>query len=213
MDNENIVKKGTTTVGIVCKEGIVLAADKRATMGHFIANKKVEKVVPITDRMAVTTAGTVSDIQLFVKLIKAELKLKTLRTSEEVSVKEAANLLGSIMYQGIRRFSAIPAIVGFLLAGGDNDGLHLFELSPDGTVLEVDDYVADGSGMLFAYGTLDTLYKKGLSLKEGIDLGVKAVNAALQRDTNTGEGIDVYTITKEGIKKVLTKIVETNLIA
>lgn len=208
-DFKNITKKGTTTIGIVCKEGIVLAADKRVTLGgQIVSNKKVDKVVKITDNMAVTTAGSVSDIQLVVKLIKAELNLKRIRTNRESTIKESVNLLGSIVYQNIRKFSPILAVTGFLVGGKDNAGLYLYNVGPDGSIMIEDDYSSVGSGMEFAYGVLDTLYKSGISIQDGIKLGIKAVNAAMQRDTATGEGIDVVTITKEGVKKVLTKKVD-----
>ncbi len=208
-DFKNITKKGTTTIGIVCKEGIVLAADKRVTLGgQIVSNKKVDKVVKITDNMAVTTAGSVSDIQLVVKLIKAELNLKRIRTNRDSTMKESVNLLGSIVYQNIRKFSPILAVTGFLVGGKDNEGLYLYNVGPDGSIMIEDDYSSVGSGMEFAYGVLDTLYKSGMSIQDGIKLGIKAVNAAMQRDTATGEGIDVVTITKEGVKKVLTKKVD-----
>src|SRR3989344_7741902 len=139
-------KKGTTTVGLVCKDGIILAADKRATLGgHIISNKNMDKVLKITDNMAFTTAGLVSDIQLITKLIKAELTLKRIRNNRETTVKEAANLLGSIMYQNIRQFSTIPGIVAFLLGGRDERAFHLYELAPDGSVMEDEKYAVDGS--------------------------------------------------------------------
>ena len=211
-DINNYVKKGTTTVGIVCKEGIVLAADKRATFaGRIIADKSVDKIAKISENMAVTTAGSVSDVQLITKLIKAELTLLKIRTGREVNVKTTANLLGAIVYQNIRKFSPIPGITGFLLGGKDNTGFYLYELGPDGSVLEHKNYATDGSGMVMAWGVLDTLYKDGLSLQDGMKLAVKAVNAAMQRDAATGEAIDVFTITKDGVKKVWTKRLETNI--
>jgi proteasome beta subunit len=210
--NQDIVKKGTTTVGIMCKDGIVMAADKRAVLGmSIIGDKKVDKVFKIADNLAVTIAGTVSDAQLITKLIKAELRLKKVRTSKDSSVKETANLLGTIVYQNIRRFSPILGITGFLLGGSDNTGFHLYEIGPDGSVLEQDEYITDGSGMVMAFGVLDTLYKKDMPIADGIKLAVKAINAAMQRDTATGEGIDVYSITKDGIKKVLTKKLDTTI--
>ncbi len=214
MENINdFVKKGTTTVGVVCKEGIVLAADKRATFaGRIIADKSVDKLFKISDNMAITTAGTVSDVQLITKLIKAELTLLKIRTGREVNVKTTANLLGAIVYQNIRKFSPIPGITGFLLGGKDETGFYLYELGPDGSVLEHKNYATDGSGMVMAWGVLDTLYKEGSSIQDGIKLAVKAINAAIQRDAATGEAIDVFTITKEGVKKALTRKLETNII-
>ncbi|MFH1591856.1 MAG: proteasome subunit beta [Candidatus Woesearchaeota archaeon] len=209
---EEHIKKGTTTVGIVCKEGIVLAADKRATAaGRIVLNKTVDKVFKLTDELAVTIAGNVSDIQLITKLIKAEISLKTIRTGKKPTVKEVANLLGTIIYNNIRKFSVIPGITAFLLAGKDESGLHLYELSPDGSVMKHEKYMADGSGFMMALGVLDTLYTGDMPLQEGIKLAVKAINAAMQRDAATGEGIDVVTVTKEGVKKALTKILETNI--
>jgi len=203
---KDIIKKGTTTVGIVCKDGIVLAADKRVTLGGaLVSNKKVEKVVKITDDIAITTAGMVSDIQLITKLIRAELKLKRIRTGKKATIKEAANLLSTIVYQNIRKLSPILGVTGFLLGGGDHTGFYLYEIGPDGSTLANDDFATEGSGMVMALGVLDTLYKKDMTIAEGIKLGIKAINAAMQRDTATGEGIDVITITKDGVKKVLTK--------
>ena len=211
---KELVRKGTTTVGIKCADGIVLAADKRATYGGMIvAHKKVEKVYPITDYLAITIAGSVSDAQLITKLIKAELRLTKIRTNKEPTVREAANLLGGIVYGNIRRFSVIPAITGFLLGGYDKEGGHLYDIGPDGSIFDRDDYVTDGSGMMYAYGVLDTMYRKDIKLPDAIKLAVRAINAALQRDTATGEGIDVITITKQGVKKAFEKRVETQIVA
>src|SRR3989338_8145364 len=113
IEDKNIMKTGTTTVGILCKDGIVLAADKRATAGYLIANKKFDKIISISENMAVTVAGTVSDVQLLAKYIKAELKLKQYRTNRENTVKEAANLLAMLVYNNIRKFSLIPGISHF----------------------------------------------------------------------------------------------------
>lgn len=212
MDKDNIIKKGTTTVGILCKDGIVLSADKRACLGmSIIGHKKVDKIYKITPNIAITIAGTVSDAQLITKLIKAELNLRRIRLEKEPSIKEVANLLGTIVYQNIRKFSPILGITGFLLGGKDNTGFYLYDVGPDGSVLPHDDYITDGSGMVYAFGVLDTLYKKDMTMAEGIKLGIKAINAAMQRDTATGEGIDVVTITKEGVKKVLTKRVKIDI--
>lgn len=211
MEPQDYVKKGTTTVGIVCKDGIVLAADKKATAGNFIADKKVEKVRKITDNIAVTIAGGVSDIQLLLKLIKAELNLKKVRTGKDANLKEAANLLSTIVYHNIRRFSTIIGVTAFIMGGQDNEGFHLYGISPDGSLTEEDEFTSDGSGSMMAYGVLDSSYVKGISIADGIKLAVKAINSAIQRDTYSGEGIDVYTITKEGVKKVLAKKLDTNI--
>jgi len=211
-DMKDIVKKGTTTVGIVCKDGIVLAADKRVTLGgRIISHKTFEKVVPITDYLAITTAGTVSDIQLITKLLKAELSLKKIRTRKETKVKTTANLLGTIVYHNIRKLSTILGVTGFLLGGSDEDGFWLFEIGPDGSIIQHNNFATDGSGMMMAWGVLDTLYKEGCTMQDGIKLAIKAINAAIQRDAASGEGINVYAITKNGVKKVANQTIETKL--
>lgn len=204
--------KGTTTVGVACVDGIVLAADKRATLGgQIIGHKKVDKVYKITDTIAVAMAGSVSEAQLVMRLLQAELKLKQMRTMKMPTVNEAANLLGTIVYQNIRKFSPLLAITGFLLGGTDSGEFHLYDIGIDGSVLQHDDYYADGSGFMMALGVFDTLYRKDMKVNEGVGLAVKAINAALQRDTATGDGIDVFTVTKAGVQKVLTKQFERKL--
>ncbi len=209
--NKELLKTGTTTVGIVCKDGIVLAADRRASAGYMVADKKSRKIIPINEDMAVTTAGLVSDIQLLTKVIKAQLKLIEIRRGKKSTIKQAANLLGGMVYNNIRRMSMIPGIVGFILGGKDLSGFHIYNLGIDGSTTEVDDYAADGSGMQFATGVLESSYKKDLSLSEGIKLAVMAVNTAIQRDIATGNGIDVVTITKDGVKFVLEKEINTRI--
>jgi proteasome beta subunit len=204
-EKEKLMKTGTTTLGLVCKDGIILAADKRVSAGYMIAHKKFTKIIQVTDHIAITIAGLVSDAQLLSKLIKAEIKLKDIQTGRKAKVKEAANLLAGIVYSNIRKMSMVPGIVGFLLGGKDDLGYHLFNLGIDGSVTMVDDYTSDGSGSIFAIGVLETIYKKDMTVEEGVKVAVKAMNAALQRDMATGNGIKVITITDKGIKTVIEK--------
>ena len=153
---EEQLKTGTTTVGIACEDGIVLAADKRATAGTMIVDKRAEKVHVINDDFAVTIAGGVSDAQLLIKLIRAELKLKEVKTNKKATAKEAANLLGGLLYSNIRRPSMIPGIAHFLLGGRDKEGTHLYDLFPDGSVTPIRDFVSSGSGSVFSLGVLET---------------------------------------------------------
>ena len=208
---ENKLKTGTTTVGILCKDGVVLAADKRETAGTMIVDKRADKVHILNDDFAVTWAGTVSDAQLVTKLFKAESKLKDIRTNIRPSTKEAANLLGGLLYSSIRRPSMIPGIAHFLLAGRDSIGTHLYDLYPDGSVTNITDFVSSGSGSVFALGVLETHYKEGMTAAEGTKLAIKAVNTALQRDSCSGNGIDVIVVSEKEIKRVFHKELTYNL--
>jgi proteasome beta subunit len=205
-------KTGTTTIGIKCSDGIVLVADKRSSAGHLVANKEEEKVKKISDNIAVTTAGLVSDAQLLTKLIRAELRLiKIRRGGEAVKVKEAANLLATFLYHNIRKMSMVPGIVGFLLGGKDADGFKLYDLGMDGSVTEHKDFAVSGSGSELALGVLESLYEPGMNVQKGVQMGIRAINSSLKRDLATGNGIDVFTITKDGVKKELTKTVDTSV--
>lgn len=205
MEQQNQLKTGTTTVGLICKDGLVLAADKRATAGNLIVDKKALKVHIIDDQFVVTTAGSVSDIQLQLKLLKAELNLKNFRTNRKATVKEAANLLSSMVYNNIRIPSMLPGITHFIVGGVDNTGFYMYDLFPDGSLTLIDEFIASGSGSVMAYGVLETLYKKDLTVAEGTELCFKSINAALSRDNASGSGIDIVTITKDGIKNVMNK--------
>ncbi len=197
------LKTGTTTVGIVCKDGLVLAADKRATAGHMIADKRTKKIYKISDDMVITMAGSVSDAQLLTKLIKAEIKLKEIRTGKKPNVKESANLLAGMVYENIRKFSLIPGISHFILGGKDATGYYLYDVYADGSLTKCDDFISSGSGSVFAFGVLETMYKPDITVEDGIKLIVKCVNAALQRDSASGNGINIVTITNEGAKEYL----------
>src|SRR3989344_3345098 len=205
------LKTGTTTVGIVCKDGIVLAADMRATAGTMIVDKRAEKVHLISDDFAVTIAGTVSDAQLLIKLFRAELKLKEMKTGKHPSAKEAANLLAGMQYSNIRRPSMLPGIAHFIMGGKDSSGVHLYDLFPDCSVTKIKDYISSGSGSVFAYGVLETQYNPEMNVEEGIKLAIRAVNTALQRDSASGNGINIMVVNSQEIKRVMYKEVAINL--
>ncbi len=214
---KHMKKTGTTTIGIVCRDGIILATDKKMTYGGeggplFIGHKKADKVFLISDRAAVTTAGNVSDIQYTLKLTKAELKLKKLRTKMDPSTKEVANLFGMIAYENIRKFSTIVAITAFLIGGVDEKGHWLYQVDPDGSVVEHKNYVADGSGMIVAYGVMEDSWRENMSIEDGIKLAIRVVSASMSRDTGSGEGIDVVVIDKSGARKVIEEEVKHVLV-
>ena len=209
MDNElknSILKTGTTILGIVCKDGIVMAADRQITAGRsIVVGKSYQKVTPINLYLVVSWTGGVADAQRLSKVIAAELKLKELRAKKRPSVRQAANLTATITYSQIRQPSMVPNIVGTLIAGFNEDGsAELYTIEPGGSVIKVEDYDANlGSGMPYVLGLLERQYKKDMSIEEGVELAKEAVKSSTQRDVGSGYGIDVYTITKKGIKKVV----------
>lgn len=205
-----ILKTGTTILGMVCKNGVIIAADRRTTAGIIVC-KKSKKVEQIWNKMVVAHAGQVSDAQLLSKLIKAELKLKSIQTGRDPTVEETAHLIAGLLYQNIRQMSMVPAIVTMLLGGKDNEGDHLYHLGIDGSVMKHDDYFSEGSGSVFALGVMESQFKPNLSIEDGVKLAVKAVSASLQRDPNSGNGIDVITITEKGVETAFEKQFEMTI--
>ncbi len=213
MDSElknQILKSGTTIVGIVCKDGVVMAADRQSTAGNIVMDKGSEKITPINSYLAIASTGMVSDIQKAVKYTAAELKIKELRAKSRPSVKQGANLLASIIYQSIRQPAMLQFMVGSIVGGYNEDGTtELYTIDPSGAIKQIKDYDANfGSGMPFVLGLLERQYKKGISVSEGIKLAVETIKSSTQRDIGSGFGVDVYSITKEGIKKVVSQEIQ-----
>ncbi|MBD3155941.1 MAG: archaeal proteasome endopeptidase complex subunit beta [Candidatus Aenigmarchaeota archaeon] len=196
---EQGVKSGTTTVGLICQNGVVLAAERKATMGYMIASKEDLKVIKIAPHIGLTQAGMVGDLQALGRYLKAEAKLFELKNKKRISVKAAASLLANILYSG--RWSFFPYMIQVILAGYDKEGSHLFVLHPDGSKLEEKKFFSTGSGSPFAFGVLETNYKKGLSVEEGKKVAIKSIKAAVERDiASGGEGMDIAIIDKDGFR-------------
>lgn len=214
MDEEiknSMLKTGTSILGVVCKDGIVMAADRQVTAGNLVVGKNFRKANQINDYLVISWTGGVSDAQLLSRVIVAELRLKELRNKQRPSVKDAASLISMLSYRSIRQFSAIPSIVGTLIAGVNEDGrTELYSIEPAGSIVKVEDYDANfGSGMPYILGLLERQYKKDINVKEGMNLALEALKSSTQRDVGSGYGIDVFTITKDGIKQVVEQTIES----
>ncbi len=208
MDSElknSILKTGTTILGIVCKDGVIMAADRQVTAGSIVMLKTKEKVVQINDYLVFSACGLAAASDRIKKILPAELKIKELRSKSRPTIRQSANLLASIIYSTIRQPSMVPDEMGALIAGFNEDGtVELYSIDPAGSIKLVSDYDANfGSGMPFVLGLLERQYKKDLTLKEAVELAKEAIKSSTQRDVNSGFGIDIFTITKEGIKKVV----------
>jgi proteasome beta subunit len=199
---KSMLKTGTTIIGIICKDGLVMAADRQVTAGNVVMSKTTKKVYPVNDYLVFAGCGNASDAQRISKVLAAELKLKELRSRSRPTIKQAANLLATISYSQIRQPSMIPSIVGTLIGGVNEDGsTELYTVEPAGSILKVEDYDANfGSGMPYVLGFLERQWRKDLTIEEGVELAKEALKSSTQRDTGSGYGIDIFTMDKEGIK-------------
>ncbi|MBN1678312.1 MAG: archaeal proteasome endopeptidase complex subunit beta [Candidatus Thermoplasmatota archaeon] len=200
------VKKGTTTIGLVCQDGVVMATEQRATMGTLIAHKTTQKLFKIDDNIALTVAGVVGDAQTLARYITAEVELYKLKRGQPMSVKSAATLTSNIL-AGSRFY---PYWVGLILGGVDRDGAHVYALDMVGGAIP-DDYVTTGSGSPYVYGVLEDHFQKGMSMSDGIDLAIRSLHAAMKRDSASGDGYSVASITKEGFSAMDDKEVQRRL--
>jgi proteasome beta subunit len=198
-------KKGTTTVVLVLKNGVVFAADKQASAGMAIASKTTRKIFQIDDHMAVTVAGSLGDAQNLVSLLKAEINLANLER-DHLTVKAVASLISQIL-NGQRFY---PYITWLALGGHDERGPSAFSIDPLGGTTE-DSFIATGSGMQAVYGLLEDQFNEKLPLDQGINLALRAIRSSQERDLATGGGIALSIITPEGYKEFSEQEVQNRL--
>jgi len=193
-DEDVTAKTGTTTVGVSTADGVVIGTDRRASLGgRFVSNKNVQKVEQIHPTAALTLVGSVGGAQSFIRTLRAESSLYEQRRGKPLSIHGLATLAGNFARGG--PFFAINPILG----GVDEEGSHVYSIDPAGGVME-DDYTVTGSGMQLAHGTLEGNYDPSLSIEEAQELVASAVYAASERDTGSGNGLVVATVTDEGVE-------------
>jgi proteasome beta subunit len=180
-----LLASGTTTVGLVAGDYVVLAADKRATAGFMIASRRVKKIVKLTDYAVMTMAGLVADAQMLADILRSEAKLYELDTGARMSVRGIAVLLSNILFS----YKALPFIVQVLVGGYDvKPRLYLLDLF--GSITE-EKLAATGSGSPVAYGVLEQHYREDLSLDEAVKIATAAIRASTLRDAASGDGVDI----------------------
>ena len=194
---DELVLKGTTTIGVVCNDGVILASDTRVTMGYYVAHKHGKKIYKIDDHLAMTIAGSVADAQRAVDILTINAQLYKLETRRPMPVNSAARFIANLLFSV--RYA--PFVTQVLIGGVDDDGPHVFSLDPLGSLTE-EKCVATGSGSPIAYGVLEDKYKEGLSVKDVLPVVVRAVDAAMKRDTASGDSFNVAVIDASGYREL-----------
>lgn len=204
-DTMDVVKTGTSTIGVTFDGGVVVGADHRATMGHFIANKSVQKLFKISGSVALTTAGLVGHAQSLSRTLAAELRLYELKHTTPMTVKGAATLTANILV-------GRPHYVQLLIVGVDESGPSVYSIdSAGGSIPDV--YCATGSGSPYMYGVLEDQYTEGMSKDEALLVVAKALLASAQRDAASGNGMDLAVITADDGFKQLSEDEVSNLLS
>lgn len=187
---------GATTVGVVCKDGVVLSSEKRVSYGYMVMSKMGRKIFKITDTIGAACAGLVADMQILIRQVGAYSKLFELEHNRKISVRAAAKTISNLLFQ--RRL--FPYITQTIIGGIDDEGPNLYVLDPLGSLIP-DKYATVGTGAEIAVGVLEAGYKEGLTLQEGRDLVFRAMKSALARDIASGDGVDILMISEDGIKE------------
>lgn len=186
---------GATAIGLTYQDGIILAAEKRISYGNFVVNKNTKKIFPITDQVASACAGMVADMQVLTRQVEALAKIRKLETRREMATNSVAKLMSVIMFE--RRFFPLLTQV---IVGGVHDIPEIYTLDPLGSLLP-DNYAAVGTGAELALGLIDSEYKKNMTEDASKKLAVRAIKSSIQRDSASGDGIDILTITSKGIEE------------
>jgi proteasome beta subunit len=195
-----LVLRGTTTIGVVCRDGVILASDTRVTMGYYVAHKHGKKVYRIDDHLAMTIAGTVADAQRVVDILIANAQLYKINSGRPIPVSSASRFIANLMFSA--RY--VPLQTEALIGGVDESGPHLFRLDPFGTLTE-EKCVSTGSGSPVAYGVLEDKYKEEQSIVEILPVVIKAVGAAMKRNVGTGDSFNVSVIDNKGYRELTEK--------
>jgi proteasome beta subunit len=192
-----LVLKGTTTIGVVCKDGVILASDTRVTMGYYVAHKFGKKVYKIDDHLGMTIAGTVADAQRVVDILIANAQLYKVNLNRPLPLNAAARLTANLLFQN--RY--IPLATQVLVGGVDESGPHVYNIDPYGSLNE-EKMVSTGSGSPVAYGVLEDKYREGVTIAETLPIIAKAVNAAMKRDVASGNSYNIIVIDSTGYKEL-----------
>ena len=195
---KSMINHGTTTVGIVYTDGVVLAADTRAIAGgYYIAHKAVKKIQKIADHLGVTIAGGVADAQTVVDTLRYYANIFKLEKKRPIPVKSTAQLASNIFFSA--RF--YPYMADVIVGGVDDEGGAIYNIDLFGSLTR-DNFHSTGSGSPVAFGILESECKDNLTVDEAISIATKAVNAAILRNAGTGDGFDIVIITKDRYREL-----------
>ena len=191
------IKKGTTTCALTCNDGIVLAADTRASAGFFIADRHVMKIQKVDRHMGMTIAGGVADAQNLVDIMRYNANIYRLTNRELMPIKSAARLCSNVLFN--QRY--YPYYVQIILAGFDNVGGQIYNIDLFGSIT-TEKFISTGSGSPVAYGYLESEFKEDVSVNEAYKIAIQAIAAAIRRNAGTGDNINAVIIDKEGYREL-----------
>ncbi len=196
---DKIIQTGTTTVGIIIKDGVVIGTESRATGGYFIASKQAQKLFEINKYTAATIAGGVADCQYVISQLRALSRLKEVEEGEVPDPKYVASTCRNILFSGRSFFLSMILVGGYSLS--EKSGI-LYGIDLLGTLYKENEYLSFGSGSPFSLGVLEADWKPNLTKAKGIELIKTAITSSIERDTASGSELQICTIDKNGFTQV-----------
>jgi proteasome beta subunit len=184
---------GATAVGLRLVDAVVLAAEKRVAYGGYVMSRAGKKVYILVDRFGIALAGLFADIQTLTRWLSVEVRSYEISLGYPISVRGAAKLLSTLLYQ----YKYYPFLSEIIFGGIDETGPHLFVMDPLGSLIE-DNYAAIGTGAPIAIGIIESGYRENMGVEDAERLAVNAIRAAISRDAVSGDGVDVAVITRKG---------------
>jgi len=186
--------QGATVVGLVCSDGVVLAAEKRVSWGRMVMSRSGRKVFQITPSMGLAFAGLVSDMQALTREATAYANLFRLENNRIITVRAMAKLISNILFQ--RRL--MPLLMETVVGGVDPDGPAIYTMDPVGSLIP-DKFITAGSGAPIAMGLLEAQYSEDIDVEAGAELALNAIKSAVARDVASGDGVDMLLIRSDGV--------------
>lgn len=184
-----VLKTGTTIVGVVYEDGVVLGADTRATEDTVVADKKCKKIHYMAPNIMCCGAGTAADTEMVTAMVSSKLELHRYETRKQSRVIEALTLLKRHLYKYRGHVSA-----ALVLGGVDIEGPFLATVAPHGSTDRLP-YVTMGSGSIAAMAVLETGYRDGMNVEQAKKLVHDAVCAGIFNDPYSGTQVDLCVIT------------------
>jgi proteasome beta subunit len=188
--------QGATVVGLVCSDGVILAAEKRVSWGRMVMSRSGRKVFRVTPYMGLAFAGLVSDMQALTREATAYANLFRLENNRPIGVRSMAKLISNMLFQ--RRM--MPLLMETVVGGVDGEGPAVYSMDPVGSLIP-DKFITAGSGAPIAMGLLEAQYSEEMDLEAGAELALNAIRSAVARDVVSGDGVDMILIRADGLEE------------
>ncbi len=198
------VRHGTTTLALVCSDGVAMGADVRATYSTYISSSEAIKIHKIDNNLGMTIAGGVGDAEYLVKLLKMQNELYKMDEGKSMTPKNATSIMSLVMQEN----KMYPYYVELIIGGLNNGTPEIYNIDPVGGHIKESKFTSTGSGSIAATGYMESVYSEDMQTVDAVKHIAKALKIAMKRDSATGDGMKIVSITKKGYKEYTKEEIE-----